>query len=161
MTAPKTIFLDMDGVLCTVRAHIGQGERGMMRALDREAMGLLNVLAEVPGTPVLYVLSSTWRMIYDRPGMESNLRQFGWRGEFHGDWCTIQDRTGHRGVEVADWLLRHPEVTDWVAIDDDSDFLPDQKSRLALTHAYDGLRWQDFLDACRILHGDEHAWHRT
>jgi hypothetical protein len=43
----KIIFLDFDGVLCTLRSHVAQGSaapRGFMEALDREGVGLLNML---------------------------------------------------------------------------------------------------------------------
>lgn len=153
----KIIFLDMDGVLCTTRSHIAQDQRGLMEALDREAVGLLNRLAEVPGEDVRFVLSSTWRLIHDRGWMEEHLRKFGWRGQFHDDWRTIE-LTDVRGTEVEDWLHRHFEVTSFVILDDDADFLPRQMPRLVRTEFEDGLRWCDFLEANRLLHGDKHAW---
>ena len=163
----KIIFLDMDGPLCTIRSHIGQGGRGIMRHLDREAVGLLNVLAEVPPEPVRFVLSSTWRMMYSRAEMEEILRKYDWRGKFHEDWRTKlpKETTGapliaqNRGGEVAEWLSRHPEVTTWIALDDDSDFLEEQMPRLVLCHTYDGMSWQNFQTACALLHGNAHAWH--
>lgn len=158
----KIIFLDIDGVLCTFRSHVGQdqhGKLGTMKALDREAVGLLNVLAEAGGTPVHYVLSSTWRKHFTRSKMTAHLRKFGWRGEFHKDWCTvIRLSSGFRGSEVAGWLNEHPEITEWVAVDDNSDFHPEQKARLVLTHVDDGMSWENFLDASRILHGARRAW---
>lgn len=158
----KIIFLDIDGVLCTFRSHIGQdqhGQSGTMKALDREAVGLLNVLAEAGGVPVRYVLSSTWRKHFTKEGMTAHLRSFGWRGEFHDHWCTvIRSQYGFRGYEVREWLLCHPDTVDWIAIDDNSDFTPEQKARLVLTHVDDGMSWENFLDANRILHGARRAW---
>lgn len=155
----KIIFLDIDGVLCTIRAHIAQRQRGWMQALDREAVGLLNRLHEAKSdVPVRYVLSSTWRLFRDREWMEQYLKSYGWTGEFHDHWSTTQDPNGHRGTEVAIWLKHHPEVTSWVAIDDDRDFHENQMAHLANTDGYDGLRWLDFRRANLILHGNAEQW---
>lgn len=150
----RIIFLDMDGVLCTMRAHIAQNGFGLMEKLDREAIGLLNRAAS---DDVRYVLSSTWRKFHDQPWMEHHLQSFGWTGQFHDDWKT-GDINGPRGLEIAEWLGRHPEIEDYAIIDDDSDFLPDQLPRHVHTACYDGLSWQNFLDLNRILYGFEDAW---
>lgn len=151
----KIIFLDMDGVLCTHRAFFAQGEFGIMRALDREAVQLLNVLCEISDVEeVRYVLSSTWRKYNTREWMESHLKSFGWTGSFHDDWAT-KSLNGIRGLEVNEWLSRHSEVTNYVIIDDDSDFMEEQKSHFVQTHVYDGISFDNFIRAVNILHGDD------
>lgn len=51
-----------------------------------------------------------------------------------------QDRSEGRGLEIADWLREHPEVTKYAIIDDDNDFLPDQRPNLFRTHWQSGLQ---------------------
>lgn len=45
----------------------------------------------------------------------------------------------YRGHEIQDWLDRHPEVTNWVALDDDSDFLDSQLRNLVQADGTIGL----------------------
>lgn len=150
----KIIFLDIDGVLCTLRAHIAQNGNRLMKALDREAIGLLNRAAF---GDTRYVLSSTWRILHDQGFMEAHLAAHGWNGLFHQDWKTGRIN-GPRGLEIAEWLGRHPEVSGYAIVDDDKDFLPDQLPRHVHTPNADGLTWQNFRDLNRILHGNEDAW---
>lgn len=161
----RVIFLDMDGVLCTTKAHIAQGKpskfHGFMEALDREAIGLLNILHDYPEYPVRYVLSSTWRKMHDQEKMEKHLKSYGWTGEFwDGEWKTPNlDAAGvmrgeQRGLEIEDWLSRN-KVDGYVILDDDSDMTEDQiVNHFVNTDTYDGLGFQDFVKAERILFGD-------
>src|SRR3546814_15668556 len=61
----------------------------------------------------------------------------GFKGIFHEDWRTrfhgeLPDRwrNRRRGGEIAEGLRRHPEVSVYAIVDDDSDMLPEQR------HAY-------------------------
>lgn len=152
----KIIFLDMDGVLCTHRAHYAQGGHGLMQVLDREGIELLNVLCEISDVEeVKYVLSSSWRGVYSREWMETHLKKFGWTGQFHDDWATKRLHLhGPRGMEVNEWLSRHSEVTKYVIFDDGTDFLEEQKPFFIHTHVYDGISFRNFEKAVSVLHGD-------
>lgn len=154
----KVIFLDIDGVLCTVRSHIARGDLGLMRALDREGVGLLN---QVVDDQTRFVLSSTWRLLHDREWMEDHLRMHGWIGQFHDDWRTkeISSMRG-RGGEIAEWLGRHPDTDRFAIVDDDSDMLPEQMSMFVHTSTDDGFSWKNFMELSEVLHGDENAWLR-
>lgn len=151
----KIIFLDMDGVLCTLRSHMAQGSiKGIwhMAALDREAIGLLNRLSM---RDVKWVLSSTWRLHWTKEEMERHLKSFGWTGTFHEDWRTKQ-LNGIRGLEIREWLDRHvTEYETYAILDDNSDMLPEQMDAFVQTHVYDGLRWEDYDKLCKVL-GEGH-----
>lgn len=154
----KIIFLDMDGVCCTERAHVAQRSTACpMEVLDREAVGLLNALVDtVPD--LKFVLSSTWRYHFDQPWMERHLRKFGWAGAFHEDWKTDRlinaqfSRSIQRGDEVNEWLSRHPDIESHVILDDNLDFHDDQP--LVLTDIYNGMLYEHYLKAKRILMGE-------
>lgn len=154
----KIIFLDMDGVLCTPRAHVAQGgqaPRGVQQSLDREAVGLLNMLMP-PNQPVRCVLASTWRNIYEREWIERRLHLNGWEGQFHQNWRTVtMGDESNRGNEISEWLLNHPEVTQYAILDDSINMLPEQAPFHVKTNYNDGLLWDDFRKAMRILHGLE------
>jgi FMN phosphatase YigB (HAD superfamily) len=155
----KIIFLDFDGVLCTVRSHVAQGSaapRGVMEALDREGVGLLNALMVQHRQSVRAVISSTWRLIHEPQWIENHLRRYGWEGQLHhAEWATPQlsRHESSRGAEIADWLSRHPEVERYVIIDDNPNMLESQQPFFVRTVATDGLSWNNFLQAMSILHG--------
>lgn len=157
----KVIFLDMDGVICVPRANVGV--TGIMERLDRQGVDLLNQLAaDDPET--VYVLSSTWRRHFDQTEMERRLGEYGWTGRFHEDWSTIRETTPFpgskfgllrslpRGVEVAEWLARHPEITEYVIIDDDPSIEPAQRPRFVQTDFDRGFEHGEFWKAMYILH---------
>ena len=157
----KIIFLDIDGVLCTTRAHIAQGEKKKewhMTALDREGVGLLNAIHGYDPDNTRYVLSSTWRKQYSKEYMENHLKDFGWTGQFHDDWKTNEiprrmlQPQGFRGAEVADWLERN-EHSAYVIFDDGKDFLPNQMGNFVNTDHDYGISLGDYEKAMQILHG--------
>lgn len=161
----KVIFLDIDGVLCTHRAHYARGRQapnGLMHVLDREAVGLLNILccAGLPHTEVRVVLISTWRLPQhplsrgELKPIEDHLRSHGFVGKFHSDWKAPhlggEDLRGH---EVAAWLAEHAGVDDFLIIDDRATFLSEQSSRHVRPNYFEGLSWLNFVHAADILHG--------
>lgn len=162
----KIIFLDIDGVICTLRSHFAQRQPrspfGMMLGLDREAVGLLNFvgLGRVDD-PVRFVLCSSWRRHYPRAFIESELRNAGFTGEFHQDWATaiaLMAETSDlaKGVEVADWLERHAdEVKGYIIIDDRGSFSPVQEPFRIRPNYADGFSWANFRQAMKTLHGFE------
>lgn len=125
----RIIFLDMDEVICTAAAHQRAGEEAFAKrpqpqwmfrcALDPEGVEILNEVAEHAGD-VLYVSSSTWRLHLSRAELTNHLRSFGWRGEFHDDWHTPGGER-YRGNEISKWLFAHPEVSQYVIVDDNPD----------------------------------------
>jgi len=149
----KIIFLDIDGVLCTTRSHVGQGKRGLMQALDREGVGLLNRMA-IDSTK--FVLSSSWRHHFPKEWMEEHLHQHGWTGEFHENWCTTINHSGTRPDEIAEWLSKNPigDKGQYVILDDDSwNWSEEQQNHVVKTDFNNGIMWEDFLKADLILHG--------
>lgn len=119
----KVLFLDIDGVLNCATSN--WQHRGFI-GIDPYMVAILNRVLEKTGAQV--VLSSTWRLgeqsreevrqqVVDFIDVTPSLRRPSDKG-FH-DYP-------ERGLEVKDWLDRHPEVTCYAILDDDSDFLPDQ-----------------------------------
>lgn len=160
MSDTKVIFLDIDGVLWTVKTAITVDKDSDIRsidALDPVLCRLLSLLKEVD-TGLRLVISSTWRKRCTKEWLVNHFAGYGLTIPFHEDWRTIIVGNGHRGDEIREWLDRHPEVMTYVCIDDDSDFHPDQP--LVKTHVYDGLSFQNWRDIQKILFGDEHAWNK-
>lgn len=122
----KVLFLDIDGVVNSKafakRIYEQQGYGGLM-GIDPVPARLVKRIIQDTGCKV--VLSSTWRL------WESS------RAEVRRDVCefidcTIDMQAGakrgvvERGLEVQEWLSRHPHVKQYAILDDDADFLPGQ-----------------------------------
>lgn len=117
----KVLFLDIDGV-CNSAAWVKQGNNPW-HGTDPAAVALVRKIIEATKCDV--VLSSTWRLYPEA------------RAVVKRDVCHFIDVTKdmqggekwgvtERGHEVQEWLDRHPEVTQYAILDDNSDFLPHQ-----------------------------------
>lgn len=108
----KVLFLDIDGVVNSAESFKNRGFTG----IDRYMAFLVGNM--VDNLKIEVVLSSSWRHHDD--GME----------EIRKHVCSFIDITptidGHRGTEIKAWLDKHPEVSRYAIIDDDSDMLPEQ-----------------------------------
>lgn len=139
------IFLDIDGVLNIFDAATISlppiGFEPITRFETRlmpSALELVNKLAEK--YDALIVVSSTWRFLdkqfhkdpvldnWDQMNFDLKefLRKSGLKATFHADWFTPHPkRFGEllhgrpRGLEIKEWLDEHPDVDNWVALDDD------------------------------------------
>lgn len=144
----KVIFLDNDGVICLSSnwgsRHKKQKKIGIgviTNALtipvecrfdnfDKKSVKVLNeILVE---TDAEIVVSSDWRLyatleelgeyyysqgIFKKPiGFTKKLGQFDTPNNFV--WSRDWDLEQVRSLEIKQWLIDHPEVTHWVAVDD-------------------------------------------
>lgn len=142
----KIIFLDIDGVLCTSRSHLSKHGKGIMDEWDD--VGALAIYRACKfGENVKIVVSSTWRKFCLNPYDNSDilgvrLAQFNLTQFLHTDWRT-KELDSIRGKEIAKWMEDHPEATDYIILDDDSDFLPYQYKKLIRTDFENGMLYSD------------------
>lgn len=137
----KVIFLDFDGVLNSAASFVLESrirkkwrERHPDLAPDEHPYGPVNetlchvctsnfqrILDECPETQI--VISSTWRNLFEMDWLKAKLQSYGI------DSSKVIDKTprtfrgfnsGPRGTEISMWLKEHPEVTDYVILDDNS-----------------------------------------
>lgn len=119
----KILFLDIDGV-CNSLAYAMKNGMNLWNKVDPDAVAIVQRIIEETGCKV--VLSSTWRLYPDSlKVVRSEVCEF--------IDCTpnMQGDAGHygitaRGLEIKDWLDRHPEVERYAILDDNSDMLPGQ-----------------------------------
>lgn len=113
----KVIFLDFDGVIC-VGWNTDGDEYG--QAFRKDYVENLREVVEKTGAKI--VVSSSWRT------MGLNRLKTMW--ELRDMPGEVIDRTPslwtQRGEEIAEYLRENP-CDKYVIIDDDSDFLPEQK----------------------------------
>ena len=146
----KVLFLDIDGVLNSRRTVVATGnyphcfDDDNKKNFDWIAVGLIRVLCEKEKASI--VLSSSWRHGTHAVHECAN-----------GLDLPIFDKTsalpGVRGEEIQDWLNRHPEVTHYAIVDDNSDMLESQRDHFVQTDEAEGLSFADFKALQRILQG--------
>ena len=159
--SPFIIFLDIDGVLCTYRAHLAAGNpKGVMDEWDKVGVDFLRGLLEVYEGDVKLVISSSWRNFCTNPSDLSDI--LGVRLRDSGlvyyvlmpDWKTKSINNAGRGKEIEEWLSRHPEVgsNNYLILDDDDfDLLPEQKHRTVTTDTDNGISAQNMVEVKRII----------
>ena len=157
----KVIFLDIDGVLnntLNCKAFIGGG---LVLGIERKYVRLLAQIVDETGAEL--VLSSDWKMGWE-PGRRSTEQPTAagryLQNKLMRDGLMLLDKTddhiyGRRGAEIDAWLAAHPDVTDYVILDDTvfTDFKPEHIKRLVLTDCRYGLSPNNVQDAIRVLQG--------
>jgi len=141
----RVIFLDIDGVLNSVKTCVATGGYPMelthREQFDWMAIRLLQRLCDSSGIQI--VLSSAWRLHHD------------FRNVAKAFDLPIIDRTpsllGCRGDEIKQWLDNHVEVTHYAIIDDDPDMLPSQSPYFVQTDGFEGLTWKNYVRLCEIF----------
>lgn len=146
----KIIFLDVDGVLNSEEFSRWLWDNHEKKycgyeLLDQRAILCLQDIVFVTGAEI--VLSSSWRLSkHCMTMLEEQLRPYNL--EIFDK--TISDPTGERGDEIKEWLSRHPEVTHFVILDDDSD-MSDVKDHLIKTTFQYGLQAEHAAKAIEML----------
>ena len=155
----KAIFLDIDGVLNsekfwkTEAQHVrkkkaiaegrSHDEASAIANIDPECVARILKIVKETGAEI--VVSSTWK--YD-DNLNYKLRFMGISNTYG---ITPWSRNRHRGSEIKEWLDEHPEVINYVIIDDDNDMLDEQESHLVQTSWLTGITDYDVEKAINIL----------
>lgn len=119
----KVIFLDIDGVLVTRNSikyqYLNFPDETNIR-FSKKAVKNLNKLIRL--TKAEIVISSTWRLFHSLEELQNIFEEQKIKGEIISttsvEKATIEEDIP-RGQKIADWLEQHPEVEQYVIIDDD------------------------------------------
>lgn len=132
----KVIFLDFDGVIIhNVKMKCTNEEGRAFRAADPLCISLLNILIAATGAKV--VISSTWRKHHKIEWIRAMLCRSGFKFpeeviSMTPDHTGIEWTSYLRGNEITAWLKLHPEVTNYVVLDDDGDNGPIPREKWVL-----------------------------
>lgn len=144
----KVIFADIDGVFVTVASMINNNRLHTMgltdanshKAIDPIAMSNLQyILEEVPGVEI--VITSSWRKYYTLKALQEIFDQYHISPSFIVG-CTPVLESGYRGHEIELYLKYHPEITNFLIIDDDTDLEPFM-DKLIQVDGKNGLTFSD------------------
>ena len=140
----KAIFLDFDGVITLPPKWI----------LNLDKIKLIKKI--VDETDAKIVVSSSWRA----DTIENTIkRSFKLQSETNETitwfinhlYDVTPYKSSERGVEIKVYLDRHPEVDNYVIIDDDSDMLDEQLYHFVQTNFEDGITEIEANRAIKIL----------
>jgi hypothetical protein len=166
----KVIFLDFDGVLNPTHYMMCLGKmwresNGLIKSQDeyghlffQQNIDALNHILE--NTNAKIVVSSTWRMsgkkVIEDMFFERNMNlAYSEFFDITPDHAQPQQSglwlADERGAEIQAWLDAHPEVTNYVIIDDQSDMLPSQMNNFVKVNQWYGLTIEDAENAIKIL----------
>lgn len=153
------IFLDVDGVLnseeSVIRFHdekVSRGEEPYAcdEIFPEEYLNNLKELIELTDSKI--VVSSTWRMWFPDgchwKKLMSNLNEYVLDRYVIGITPRLQTK---RGEEIRAWLKKHPETTNFVILDDDSDMCEFTETNLAQTSWKTGFTRDVLAKALKIL----------
>ncbi len=146
----NVIFLDIDGVL-----NNDLCQRAGYESICRENVEEFNRI--VRATKASIVLSSSWRLMIGRSNQYKTLSDLQRYLRVRGVQGTIIDTTPDltmqnkvRGQEISKWLKEHPEVAEYIILDDVTDlFMPSQ--RTVTTDGMKGLTASDADKAIQLL----------
>ena len=153
----KIIFLDFDGVITTVKS------RWM---IDPHKCKMIKTICDA--TDAKIVISSSWRrgnlektieeitneeIVYGNQPFTIPERVVGVTNRMYScKYGVADERYGVcRGVEIGRYIIEHPDITNYVILDDDMDMLLTQKDNFIQTDGYDGISDKDVIKAIEIL----------
>jgi len=173
VNAVRVIFLDIDGVLNTIRAHKKTEQEHAERVSlpcslrirwDADCIQNLNELIRITGAQI--VLSSAWRSGYER-GKENKairraeqlMKEQGVTGKVIGITydLSLLNANFNRGDEIKEWLKRHKnlKIKRYIILDDDCDFNKSQLRHHVKTNYENGLDWNKAKEALHLLMANE------
>jgi len=141
----KILFLDIDGVLNSVRSCIAFDgypySNSNYEKFDDIAVNLIRKLCKTTNTKI--ILSSTWRLFK------------GWDKLYEVLNLPIIDKTPHklsstRGEEIDMWLSNN-KVDKYAIVDDDNDILVYQLPYFVKVDNTNGLSYENYLQLLKLL----------
>ena len=157
----KVVFLDFDEVLMTARSKLATQDfiehcsipNKPRSVVDPVAIWFLNELCRELNAAI--VITSSWKS-HANDEARRLLANAGYKRRIHNDWrCDAGEGAARRGQGIINWQQNHPEVQDWVIIDDAVDYYPHQLPRtVVIPDMYNGITFENMQEAHNILHGN-------
>jgi len=141
------IFIDADGVWRWLSGPVALAQQGSITdGINTHAIDLLNRLAEE--TESCFVISSSWRTTGSSEEVIDEHVKHGFKKElFHPtDSCT-GPVLRKRANEIVEWLARHVEVKNYVAVDDERPKIP----KAVKIDGNLGFNIYNYNHCCRLL----------
>jgi len=118
----KLIFLDIDGVLNSVNSDIVNEDSSSPSGLSKDAIHLVKYVCDHTNAKI--VISSSWQVYGTHEWFCGLFEAYGWKQPPILD--VSGEKHSHRGENVKHNLTTWTGITDYVCIDDETDFYDDQ-----------------------------------
>lgn len=153
----KILFLDFDGVITTYQSKW---------KIDMNKVKIINDICDK--TDAKIVVSSSWRIGYR--GVVSvfheSLKQYFINNQYLDHFKDVFDKFinniigmtdsgSYRGNEIKFYMNDHPDIENYVIVDDDSDMLDEQLFNFVQTDTYEGITERDAKLCVDVLNGVE------
>jgi hypothetical protein len=151
----KIIFLDFDGVITTLKTRW---------KIDMDKIKIINDICDK--TDAKIVVSSSWRIGYRgvvsvfRLSLKNYFTKNQYLDHFKNTFdkfidniVGMTDSGSCRGNEIKFYMNEHPEVENYVIVDDDSDMCDYQLFNFVQTDTYEGITERDAKLCVDILNG--------
>lgn len=151
----RVIFLDIDGILNYTLWYYDDRNPGNLNGeegdIDPLCVKRINLLCEKTGAKI--VVSSDWRIATN---WQNRLERAGLENIIDKTPITVFGQYGKtyhfsRGEEIDMWLQWHPEVSNYVIIDDREDMMEHQLNHFVKVNPYRGFTDEDMEKALIIL----------
>jgi len=136
-------FLDFDGVFVNT-----VGTMTMKTTVDARCAALLQKVLKENDFKI--VVSSTWRLGETFLTLSTYLKLAGINVGLHKDFKTCE-KYSERGLQIQKWLDDHPEVENYVIIDDDSDMLNSQIEHFVHVDGREGFGVVNYYQTLKII----------
>ena len=161
----KVIFVDIDGPLLPGKMHLFEENRtNVPKAIpkfDEFAIRAFNLWAKYSEAKIVF--STYWAEYFTADELKNIMLKNGLGFDYHEDVITPKKHTSTRNAEINWWLEEHPEVTHWIAVDDDTDCRAleeyddiNETGRWIEVNFNDGISLRNFYDGCNGL-GIDHS----
>lgn len=153
----KIIFLDIDGVLNSAMwsEHVAKNREEYYGVYipEWQDINAINMLERfIKNNDIKLVISSSWRLnTVEETKKDFKRYDYIRRLNPYIIGVTPYKDSRHRGEEIKAYLDEHPEIDNWVIVDDDTDILPEQTYRFVWINNYYGLRNGDLINVENIL----------
>lgn len=154
----KILFLDFDGVITTLKTQW---------KIDMNKVKIINEICDKTDTKI--VVTSSWRLGYGSAvsAFHESLKQYFTKNQYLDHFKDIFDKFINnivgmtdsvgtcRGNEIKFYINEHPEVENYVIVDDDSDMFDYQLFNFIQTDTYEGITERDAKLCIDILNNVE------
>ena len=166
----NVLFLDIDGVVNTNMIYkqcpshlVGKNyieKEGYIfdicnpsdkRVSNLQAVIWLDYICHYYGFKI--VISSTWRLGHYQETIEA-LYNSGLSDDIEIIGATPSSSTFNRGEEISIYLKEHPEIKEYIIIDDDIFDLNSHISHVVKTNTYTGINLDTFIKISYIMDGE-------
>lgn len=154
----KILFLDFDGVITTLKTRW---------KIDMDKIKIINDICDKTDGKI--VVTSSWRIGYANvvAAFHESLKQYFIKNQYLDHFKDSFDKFisnivgmtesfgGLRGDEIKFYMNEHPDVENYVILDDDSDMCDYQLFNFVQTDTYEGITERDAKLCVDILNGVE------